>query len=398
MRFLLPLLMLIAVPTAEALEWPEWLKLPQIKRDAGTPPEAVAKRVAVSEFTGGTGRSARRSLERELAAAPGITVTEEAPGYQVSGASVGGRVTGKLVDSTGKLLFEHTYAAPGLEENLRLLADDLIYAVTGKPGLATSRIAFVSDRSGTRQIYVCDPQGREVQQLTRHPHGAVSPSLSPDGSAVAFTSYRSGFPTVMLLDLGQGWERAVTDTPGINTSPAFSPDGRYLTLVMSFLGNPEIFITDLTTNTAACVSDTLGVPSGPAWHPEGRHLIFSDDRGRGPRLYLAEVPEGGSSEAKLYLWRTGYDFCTDPEFSPDGSEIAFTAKVGGETAVVVKGYPRGRSRVIQKGGAAHPSWSPDGRHLCYVQHGALYIHDLVKNERRVLLTGHGTITEPRWMR
>lgn len=398
MHRLLSLLILLTAPTVEAVEWPDWLRLPPTLTRREGREQIVTKRVGVSEFSGGTGRSARRSLERELAAAPEITVTEEAPDFQVSGSSVGGRVTGRVVDKAGKVLFERTYAAPGLEENLRVLADDLIFAVTGKPGLATSRITFVSDRSGTRQIYLCDPQGREVQQLTRHAHGAVSPSLSPDGSAIAFTSYRSGFPTVMLLDLGQGWERAVTDTAGINTSAAFSPDGRHLALVMSFLGNPEIFITDLTTNTAACVSDTLGVPSGPAWHPEGRHLIFSDDRGRGPRLYLAEVPEGGSSEAKLYLWRAGYDFCTDPEFSPDGTRLAFSARVGGESAVVVKGYPRGRSHIIQKGGAAHPSWSPDGRYLCYTQHGTLYIHDLVKDERRVVLAGHGTITEPRWMR
>lgn len=392
------MILLAVLPAAEAFDLPGWLRLPRLGaggKEAGTVP---ARRVGVSEFTGGTGRSARRSLERELAAAAGITVTTEAPEFLVSGASVGGRVTGRVADASGGVIFERSYAAPGLEENLRLLADDLIFAITGKPGLATSRIAFVSDRGGTRQIYQCDTQGREVQQLTRHPHGAVSPSLSPDGSAIAFTSYRSGFPSLMLLDLGLGWERAVTDTPGINTCAAFAPDGRRLALVMSFLGNPEIFVTDLATNTAGCVSDTLGVPSGPSWHPDGRHLIFSDDRGRGPRLYLAEIPEKDDGEARLYIWRTGHDFCTDPEFSPDGRQVAFTARVRGGSAIVVKDFPRGRARVIQADGAAHPSWSPDGRYLCYAQHGALYIHDLVNNERRVVLSGHGTITEPRWMR
>ncbi len=396
MRLPFLLACLLAVSAAEAFELPGWLRLQGAeKREKSA---AAPRRLGISEFTGGTGGSARRSLERELAAASGIVVTVEQPEFQVSGSSVGGRVTGRLVDGAGKVLFERTYAAPGLEENLRLLADDIIYSITGKPGLATSRIAFVSDRGGTRQIYLCDPQGGEVQQLTRHAHGAVSPSLSPDGSAIAFTSYRGGFPSVMLLDLGLGWERSVTDTAGINSGAAFSPEGRRLALVMSFLGNPEIFVTDLNTNTAACVSDTLGVPSGPAWHPNGRHIIFSDDRGRGPRLYLAEIPEKEDGEARLYLWRTGHSFCTDPEFSPDGKQVAFTARVHGRSAVVMRDFPSGRSRVVQGEGAEHPSWSPNGRHLCYTQHGALYIHDLVSGQRRVVLSGHGTITEPRWMR
>lgn len=389
----LVLLLICALP-AQAGAWPDWLRLPGLKaRTVAVAPQ----RLQILDFSGGTGRSARHGLIQELSAVPEVRVSDETPSFTVSGHSVGGRVTARLADAQGAPVFERSYAAPGLEENLRQLADDLILAATGKPGLATSRIAFVSDRSGSRQIYLCDPQGRDVQQLTRHPHGAVSPSLAPDGSAVAFTSYRPGFPVVMLLDLGQGWERVITDTPGLNTGAAFAPDGSRLALVMSFLGNPEIFVTDLGTNTAACVSETLGVPAGPSWHPDGRRLVFSDDRGRGPRLHLAEIPES-EGEVRLSLWPSGFRFCTDPEFSPDGRQIAFTARVGGESAVVVKEFPTGRARVVQRGGARHPSWSPNGRYLCYSQHGALYIHDLLSRERRLVLAQHGTITEPRWMR
>lgn len=388
------LLLLLGSLPAQATAWPEWLRLPGFgSRQSATPPA----RLQVLDFTGGTGRSARRGLIRELGAAPEIRLTDQAAEFRITGHSVGGRVNARLTDSGNAPVFERSYAAPGLEENLRQLADDLILTTTGKPGLSTSRIAFVSDRTGTRQIYLCDPQGREVQQVTRHPHGAVSPSLAPDGSAVAFTSYRQGFPVVMLLDLGQGWERIITDTPGLNTGACFAPDGRRLALVMGFLGNPEIFVTDLGTNTAACVSETLGVPSGPSWHPDGRRLVFSDDRGQGPRLYLAEFPDD-QGEVRLGLWPSGFRFCTDPEFSPDGRQMAFTVRLGGESAVVIRDFPSGSSRVIQRGGANHPSWSPNGRYLCYSQHGALYIHDLVSRERRLVLAQYGTITEPRWMR
>jgi TolB protein len=385
------------VPAAEALTLPGWMQFWKSEA-AAKKPKAAQKRIQVGDFSGGTGGSVRQALVNELTTSRHFMLTNEKPDFTVTGSSTGGRVNGRLRDATGKELLERTYAAPGLDENAKALADDIILAITGRPGLATSRIVFVSDKSGSKQVYLCDPEGRDVLQVTHHSHGAVSPSLSADGSAVAYTSYRNGFPVVQWLDLGQGWERTVTDTPGTSFGAAFAPDGQRLALVMSFLGNPEIFVTDLNTNTAACISDTTGAPSSPAWHPDGRQVIFSDDRGDGPKLYIAEVPETNESEAKLLRWRTGYRFCTDPEFSPDGNSVAFTTRISGALAVVVKGWPNGPARVIQTGGAAHPSWSPNGLTLCYAQHGTLYVHQLASGQRRAILQKHGQITEPRWMK
>lgn len=388
---------MLQAPAAEALTLPGWMRFWK-SESLAVQPLVSQKRIQVGEFSGGTGGSARQALVNELTSSRDFVLTNEKPDYIVAGSSIGGRVNGRLVDAAGKELMERTYAAPGLDENAKALADDVTLAITGKPGLATSRIVFVSDKTGMKQVYLCDPDGREVLQVTHHSHGAVSPSLSADGSAVAYTSYRSGFPVVQWLDLGQGWERTVTDTPGTSFGAAFAPDGQRIALVMSFLGNPEIFVTDLNTNTAACISDTTGAPSSPAWHPDGKQVIFSDDRGGGPKLYIAEVPETNESEAKLLRWRTGYSFSTDPEFSPDGKSVAFTTRIDGALAVVVKGWPNGPARVIQAGGAAHPTWSPNGQTLCYAQHGTLYVHQLASGQRRAILEKHGQITEPRWMK
>lgn len=381
---------------ASAASIPAWLKFWRSKEA-----QLVAKNtpsLTLDAFTGGTGESAKQALMKELNSTRQFKLTHVDPDFTVTANSVGGRVNGRLVNRSGKELLDRTYAAPGLDENLKAFADDLILAVTGKPGLATSRIVFVSDKTGTKQVYLCDSHGQDLQQVTHHHHGCVSPTLSADGTTIAYTSYASGFPIVQVLDLGQGWERTVTDTPGSSFGAAFAPDGERLAVVMSFLGNPEIFVTDLNANSAACLSDSTGAPSSPAWHPDGKQVIFADDRGDGPRLYVTEVPKSNPGEAKLIRWRTGYAFCADPEFSPNAENVAFTARIGGELAVVVKGWPTGSSRVIQKGGASHPSWSPDGQYLCYSQNGTLYLHHLATGYRRVILSGQGQITEPRWMK
>ncbi len=353
-----------------------------------------ATTVTVGEITGATGATAAGALTAQLATSDQVRLLDKGARFNITGKSVGGRISGRLADRKGKTIFERTYAAPGLDDNVRALADDIIFAITGRPGIATSRITFVSDLSGTKQIYVCDADGQNIQQVSHQAHGAVSPAIANDGSMMAYTGYDSGFSDVVVIDMGAGQERQVASTPGMNTGAAFSPDGHRLALTLSFVGSPEIFVLDLENGHAICVTESIGVPSSPTWHPDGRRLIFSANEGLGPQLYVADT----TSEAASVRWASGYGFATDPEWSPDGSQVAFTARVGDDWAVVAKGYPNGPAQVLQRGGAQHPTWSPDGRSLAYVQHGQLWVQDLATGRRHSIVSGHGDLSEPRWKR
>jgi TolB protein len=378
--------------SAHAASWWEQLWKPRAAPGRAKHELENARTLRLDEITGSTGASAAKALTAQLRATGEVRVIEKEARFTLSGDSVGGRLNVKLHDRAGKLIFERTYAAPGLTDNVKALTDDVLFAVTGRQGLASSQIAFVSDVSGTKQVYVCDADGGNVQQVTRHPHGAVSPALSPD--FLAFTGYGTGFPCVVLVDMGAGMERQVASTPGQNSGAAFAPDGRSLALTMSFIGNPEIFVLDLPSSNAICVTESVGTPSSPSWHPDGQQIIFSSNEGDGPQLYVVEI----ASEASAQRWPCGYRYATDPEWSPDGKQVAFTTRSGTDYAVAVASYPGGSARIVQKGGAQHPSFSPDGRSLAYVQNGQLWAHDLTTNKRRSVVSGRGTISEPRWMR
>lgn len=389
----LPIVIMICLSMAtdaSALDWP-W----RMWKKASSGVER-APRLAVAPFTGATGASAERGLRDELIESHELLPVAhgEEAAHSLTGNSVGGRITAKLKNAKGKEVFERTYAAPGLDENVKALADDLIYAITGKPGLATSQIAFVSDASGRKQIYLCQADGGNIQQLTRDPHGAVSPSLAADASLLVFTTYRSGFPTIQMLDLGGGHERVLSDSPGGASGAAISPDGQRVAMTLGFVGTPEIFVAEVTSGDTICVSETTGVPSCPTWHPKEPLLMFSCDEGRGPGLWIATMKKNERARP----WRTSQSFCTDPEWSPDGTQVAFTAKSSGSPCVVVKDYPTGRARVIARGGAQHPTWSPNGRFIAFSQGGGLFVYDLKTHEQRTLVKNLGTISEPRWMR
>jgi TolB protein len=377
---------------AHALDWQSlqfWRKSVRQTRTANE--LKAARTLSLGEFTGSTGATAALTLAAQLSKSEGLQLITTVARYTLAGRSVGGRITAVLSERNGQMIFDRSYAAPGIQDNVKALADDVQLSITGRAGLASSQVAFVSDFTGAKQIYVCDADGANVEQVTRHSTGCTSPSINTD--FLAYTGYTSGMPRVVVVDMGAGQERQITATPGMNSDITFAKDGRRVALTMSFVGNPEIFVLDLPTSHAVCVTESVGTPASPAWHPGGELLAFSSNEGQGPRLFIVDT----GTERPATPWPTGYAFSTDPEWAPDGKRIALTVRSAGDYAVAVKPYPSGTARIVQRG-AQHPTWSPDGRSLAYVQNGQLWIHDLESNQRRSIVTGRGEISEPTWMR
>ena len=100
----------------------------------------------------------------------------------------------------------------------------MIEEFTGEPGISRSRIAFVSDATGRKEVVSCPMSlGRGHRQVTRHKHLVVSPRFSPDGIHLAYSSYHSGNQNLYLTDLRQNQvTRAISRRKGMNLAPAWS--------------------------------------------------------------------------------------------------------------------------------------------------------------------------------
>jgi TolB protein len=108
-----------------------------------------------------------------------------------------------------------------------------------------TRIAFVSDRPvpdyGFTDLFVMDIDGSDVQRLTfdAEPDGASfghyadSPVWSPDGSRIAFSSDRSGNKDIWVVDADGTDLTNLTADPSEDLDPAWSPDGSTLTWTSS---------------------------------------------------------------------------------------------------------------------------------------------------------------------
>ena len=85
-------------------------------------------------------------------------------------------------------------------------ADDIIYRLGGGiNGIAETKIYFVSNRTGSKEIWVMDYDGANQHAVTHLGSISISPRISPDNSRIAFASLGSdGWAIRMFsLDLGR---------------------------------------------------------------------------------------------------------------------------------------------------------------------------------------------------
>jgi TolB protein len=132
------------------------------------------------------------------------------------------------------------------------------------------------DGEGQSDIYLMDLEGNIEKNLTKHWADEVSPSWSPSGGQIAFVSNRSGSPQIYLMGAQGGKGRRVTFAGGYNSTPDFGPDGLIVFAGMDE-AHSDVFVTDLGGNITRVTQDQ-GNNKDPTWSPDGRHLAFVSDR------------------------------------------------------------------------------------------------------------------------
>jgi Tol biopolymer transport system component len=91
------------------------------------------------------------------------------------------------------------------------------------------RIAFVSLRSGTPEVWISDPDGSHGVQLTSlGARDTTWPFWSPNGQEIAFSSTHSGEFDIYKVPAAGGPVRRLTSHPAIDIQPTYSRDGRWI--------------------------------------------------------------------------------------------------------------------------------------------------------------------------
>jgi len=84
-------------------------------------------------------------------------------------------------------------------------------------------LAYVSDKSGKFQIYICKPDGSGMKQLTSESGNVVEFNWSSDGSKIVFDSQSEGVSAVWIIDVEKGTKQNLTGSKANNITPDFKP-------------------------------------------------------------------------------------------------------------------------------------------------------------------------------
>lgn len=126
------------------------------------------------------------------------------------------RSTLKLIDVAGKVA---TDLLPKAEKRVN---DHPRWSPDGQ------LIAFSSDRSGARQIWLVRPDGTGLRQLTSGEEPKDFPVWSPDGRVLLYLAGRSGLGNLYVIDAEGGAGVQLTASGRITGRTDWSPDGRRL--------------------------------------------------------------------------------------------------------------------------------------------------------------------------
>ena len=283
----------------------------------------------------------------------------------------------------------------------KLLADAVVAAFTGTPGVAGTEIAFISDRSGTREVYVMDADGERPRAATRGRSIKAFPDWTPDGGAILYTSYRDGSVPRLYLTSRGAYKPGPILGGILSGQPkyrgVFAPDGRSLAVVSSLEGASAIYRVNRDGRGLRRLTRGGSINVSPAWSPDGKRIAFVSDRSGSPQLYIMDADGGG---VRRLTYNGSYN--TGPAWSPDGRWIVYETRIGGQFDLWLID-PAGE---INLPIVSHPrsdeaaAWSPDSRKIVFSStrrgRADLYIVDADGGNLRRLTRQQGENLQPAW--
>jgi len=273
--------------------------------------------------------------------------------------------TGGLYDVNSKqLILEKRFMGEvGQERRVaHQWADEVIRHFLGQPGIAGTRVFFVNDATGKKEVCVIDYDGQNFQRLTNDRSISLLPKISPDGKTLVYTSYRDGVPNLYLLDTQTKQRRVLARYEGLNATAAWLPDGQSLIATLSVGRDPNLYLIDLNGKIIRALTNSYSVDTAPTISPDGRMVAFTSDRGGKPEIYTMDT-----NGANIRRFSQSGE-CDSPAWAPQGTLVAFAMSAfGGKydiyTIEVGSGFQQ--RLTYGTGNSENPSWSPDGRFIVF---------------------------------
>jgi len=309
-------------------------------------------------------------------------------------------LNGKVTDlKSCKMIFKRQYKGEidSEKELIHTFSDDIVFAFTGTRGISNTKIAFVSDRTGHREVFIMDYNGDNIRQLTKLKSTTLFPAVSPDRRIIAFTSYRDNNPDLFLYFL-TGKIKRIYHAEGIGSTPDFSPDGKLMVFSASKNGNTDIYLYHIDTGETERLTKSSAIDTSPKFSPNGKAIVFTSDRYGSPQIYTMSTD--GLNITRIKTIGTYND---QPCWSPDGKYIAYSSMRNGHFEIFLYVFSTGENIQLTHGmgSCENPVFSPDSRRIAFQSNktGKYQIYSMnINGSNIVKLTSNGNNTCPYWVK
>lgn len=251
------------------------------------------------------------------------------------------------------------------------------------------KIAFLSSRSGSRQIWTISPQGGEATQLTDFPVAVSKYSWSPDGKWIAFIAeVLPGVPEDSSMEITRRWNDEKDESKikaELYKQLLYRHWNLYdeepvshLFLMDAEAKNPPIDLTpDLAHDVLQWDHAVASVGQDYDWSPDGKSIVFAtnlhpkQELNYDVNLYKVDISRPGEIEC-LTFGKPGAESC--PRFSPDGRYLAYriTDEPGYEAdqgELIVRDLKTSQEKNLTESwdrSVAGMVWSPDGSKIYFL--------------------------------
>jgi Tol biopolymer transport system component len=229
------------------------------------------------------------------------------------------------------------------------------------------RIVFVSDRSGSDEIWVCESDGSHPVQLTFF-DGPVNgtPRWSPDSRQIVFDARPAGNADIYVISAEGGKPHPLTQELAHDVMPSWSRDGSSIYFCSNRSGVYQVWKMPAAGGQAVQVTQQGGFEAFES--PDGKSLYYTKGRGSGG---IWQMPVAGGQERQLpELLNAGYR----RYWAVQDKGIYFVSPVSGARAAI-RFFSFATHRVTKIGvmekdplqGPPGLTVSPDGRSVLYAQ-------------------------------
>jgi TolB protein len=273
-------------------------------------------------------------------------------------------------------------------------ADRILETLGLGQGITQTRIAFVSSRSGFKEIYVMDYDGRNQRKLTNIGDIAIAPNWSPvpGDDRIAYMAWRATGRQIEILSASGDPQPRFQQSGSTNGFASWSPDGKSIVYSSHRDGDTEIYWANADGSDAKRLTNSRGIDTSPNINPAtGRQIAFISTRGGSPELYTMDSDGAGVQR----ITDEGGDV-QNPAYSPDGSMIAFAWQKPRSGSFDIYVYDIRMRKFTQltsgSGSNERPSWAPDGKHIAFTstRRGTSQIYAMTVDGKKVLQLTNST--------